>query len=191
MSLNERDELLSAREQIMSDELLKQSPAYKQSPNIISDLLTFCETCSADTAFEILKQFQKTITVKLPDIKDGEPGVKEAREKLKIIERINSWWIWHYCICTYTDINPMLHVLTTDFTSPVLKRRSKKPKQPQQQQARRPRVDNRHSNNNHSPRTDSRRNVRSPWSNGNAYNNHTVPSKVIPKKWNAAQQRYI
>jgi len=197
--LTERQELLNSKDMILSDEALKQSPAYKQSPHILDSIMTFAQNCSADTAFEVLRQYQKTITVKLPDtISAGDVGAKDAREKLKIIERINSWWIWHYCICTYTDINPMLHVLHTDFTAPVLKRRSKKPKTPPQAPRAR-RQDNRHSTSNHPPRNDNRRNTRSasPWSNAREAFNHTqpVPSKSISnnggKRWNNLQGKYI
>jgi hypothetical protein len=198
--ITEREEIIKAKELILSDQLLQQSPAYKQSPNIVSDILTFTEseTCSADTAFEILKMYQKSITVKLPDdIKSGDVGAKEARERLKIVERINSWWLFQYCLNEHVYHN-LRHsfkcVLCDNFTEATLRRRSKKPK-PQQQQARRPRQDNRH--NNHPPRNDNRRNIRSasPWHNADkAYNhNQSVPSKTISntKRWSNQLGRYV
>jgi hypothetical protein len=190
--LNERLEIINASDAIRNDIALSGSPSCIACPSLVNDFLKFVLTCSGDTGTEIFHQFQKTLRAE-PGTQEPGSGIIRENEKVKM--KICFYWVYHYILNTYVWKNvrhSFHHVLTTDFVLPVMKRRSKKPKTPPQQP--RARRDTRHSsNNNHSPRNDNRRNIRSPWSNaGNMRSQSSIPLKTITrKKWSVSEQRYI
>jgi len=198
VSRTEREEIINASSDIRNDIALSGSPSCQQCPSLVNDFLEFIKTCSADTGTEIFHMFQKTLRAEKPT---GLPGSGIIREDNKVKQKICWYWIFHYIMnqhIWHNQRHSFNHVPYTDFVAPVMRRRSKKPKQTPP--APRARVDNRHSHNNsnnHSSNSNSRRNIRSPWSNGNAYNRNqsSVPSKSISnnggKHWSNLQGKYI
>jgi hypothetical protein len=197
MTMNEREVLLSVSEKMLADEALRNSPAWKQTPELMPLFFEYCKHSNQSKACDIFKEWQRTLKGEIPKDKlPGDVGVKSIREKSRLQQRINAYWLYMYIVCTYTEINPMLHVLTNDFVMETIKRRGKKPKQPQQQ-SRQPRQDR--SSRPAQPRDSRRdnrydkRDNRDSFVNGNnnSYNQKPSAPKPVVRRWDSRACKYV